>query len=87
MNATAPPCKSGAVCVFCIKFRSMKAYKLILFFTVFALFATGCTRRTVVHKRTVVVKPLPPGQAKKLTGSKSAKPYAPGQRKKKMRGH
>lgn len=27
-------------------------------------------------------KPLPPGQAKKITGSKSAKPYAPGQQKK-----
>lgn len=26
-------------------------------------------------------KPLPPGQAKKITGSKSAKPYAPGQQK------
>ena len=25
---------------------------------------------------------LPPGQAKKVTGSKSAKPYAPGQKKK-----
>ncbi|UPK72194.1 hypothetical protein [Chitinophaga filiformis] len=25
---------------------------------------------------------LPPGQAKKLTGSKSARPYAPGQQKK-----
>jgi hypothetical protein len=28
-------------------------------------------------------KPLPPGQAKKVTGSQSAKPYAPGQQKKK----
>jgi hypothetical protein len=28
-------------------------------------------------------KPLPPGQAKKVTGSQSAKPYAPGQKKKK----
>jgi len=28
-------------------------------------------------------KPLPPGQAKKATGSQSAKPYAPGQQKKK----
>jgi hypothetical protein len=28
-------------------------------------------------------KGLPPGQAKKVTGSKSAKPYAPGQQKKK----
>ena len=26
---------------------------------------------------------VPPGQAKKMTGSKSAKPYAPGQQKKK----
>jgi hypothetical protein len=25
---------------------------------------------------------MPPGQAKKVTGSKSAKPYAPGQQKK-----
>ncbi len=25
---------------------------------------------------------VPPGQAKKMTGSKSAKPYAPGQRNK-----
>jgi hypothetical protein len=30
---------------------------------------------------------LPPGQAKKITGSKSAKPYAPGQRNKYYRGH
>jgi len=28
-------------------------------------------------------KPLPPGQAKKVTGSQSAKEYAPGQQKKK----
>lgn len=39
---------------------------------------TSCTHKTVVVKS----KPLPPGQAKKLTGSKSAKPYAPGQQKK-----
>jgi len=29
---------------------------------------------------------VPPGQAKKMTGSKSAKPYAPGQQKKKSKG-
>ena len=28
-------------------------------------------------------KDLPPGQMKKVTGSQSAKPYAPGQKKKK----
>jgi hypothetical protein len=31
----------------------------------------------------VTTKPLPPGQVKKVTGSKSAKAYAPGQQKKK----
>jgi hypothetical protein len=38
----------------------------------------------VVHKKTAhtTTKPLPPGQAKKLTGSQSAKEYAPGQQKK-----
>lgn len=36
-----------------------------------------------MRTRTIVVsKPLPPGHAKKITGSKSAKPYAPGQKKK-----
>ncbi len=32
-------------------------------------------------------KRIPPGHAKKMHGSKSAKHYAPGQRNKKMRGH
>jgi hypothetical protein len=34
----------------------------------------------VVHKKTAhtTTKPLPPGQAKKVTGSQSAKEYAPG---------
>jgi len=38
----------------------------------------------VVHKKTAhtTTKPLPPGQAKKVTGSQSAKEYAPGQQKK-----
>lgn len=37
----------------------------------------SCTYKT--HPQT---GGLPPGQAKKVTGSKSAKPYAPGQQKK-----
>lgn len=39
----------------------------------------------VHHHHKTVVKPsgkVPPGHAKKMTGSKSAKHYAPGQRKK-----
>ena len=45
-----------------------------------ALAAQSC----IVHKKTVhtTTKPLPPGQAKKVTGSQSAKQYAPGQQKK-----
>lgn len=50
---------------------------LCLFIVVLAV--PACT----THKTVVVQsKPLPPGQAKKITGSQSAKPYAPGQRKK-----
>jgi hypothetical protein len=43
----------------------------------FSLLLTSCTHKT--HPQT---GGLPPGQAKKVTGSKSAKPYAPGQQKK-----
>jgi hypothetical protein len=42
------------------------------------MFSTGCyTARTAGNSGKI-----PPGQAKKGTGSKSAKPYAPGQQKK-----
>ena len=50
--------------------------KLILPVMALMLMAS-CTYH--VHKRTGT---LPPGQAKKVTGSKSAKAYAPGQQKK-----
>jgi hypothetical protein len=53
-----------------------QAQKLLVFFIVLVFSLSACTRNVVVHK------PLPPGQAKKVTGSKSAKPYAPGQVKK-----
>jgi len=54
----------------------MKTLKKIGVMVLLALFFTSC----------VVVKSngnhgLPPGQVKKVTGSKSAKPYAPGQNK------
>ncbi len=55
----------------------------------FALSLTSCmvvsTRRSVpppvAHKHNG--KQLPPGQAKKVYGTQSAKPFAPGQQKKK----
>jgi hypothetical protein len=40
--------------------------------------ASSCTH----HHHSSNSAGLPPGQAKKLTGSQSAKPYAPGQQKK-----
>ncbi|MBC8109893.1 MAG: quinol oxidase subunit 4 [Verrucomicrobia bacterium] len=45
----------------------------------FILSFGACTHKTIV----VTQKPLPPGQAKKVYGTKSAKPFAPGQQKKK----
>lgn len=45
--------------------------KTLISLSVLAIVLASCT-----------YKNLPPGQAKKITGSKSAKPYAPGQRKK-----
>jgi hypothetical protein len=51
---------------------------------VFALFLTSCV---VVPVKTVSTAgnsgKVPPGQMKKAMGSQSAKPYAPGQQKKK----
>lgn len=62
----------------------MKTYFLLFIIATLCLqVSTGCS----TNKKVVVVKPaksksLPPGQAKKITGSQSAKPYAPGQQKK-----
>ncbi len=59
--------------------------KAILLLSVFfgMLVLSSCTH----HHHHYKTKSIPPGHTKKMTGSKSAKPYAPGQRKKKMRGH
>ena len=48
-----------------------------------AFAAQSCS--TTIHTKGPAPAPksVPPGQAKKMTGSQSAKPYAPGQQKKK----
>ena len=57
---------------------------VVLLSILFGVLVFGsCTYHNHHHK----TKSLPPGQAKKMTGSKSAKQYAPGQRNKKMPGH
>jgi len=55
----------------------MKKHQLLLVFAI-TIFIASCTRNVYVVK-----KPLPPGQAKKIAGTQSAKPFAPGQQKKK----
>ncbi len=55
-------------------------YKAILFFVAIIFFMSSCVVPVIVHGDQ---KKVPPGQMKKATGSKSAKPYAPGQQKKK----
>jgi hypothetical protein len=50
-----------------------------LFITIsLTLFITSCS----VHTSSSNSGKIPPGQAKKISGSKSAKNYAPGQQKK-----
>jgi hypothetical protein len=53
----------------------------LFFILAFIFILSSC----VVRTRTVRTTMLPPGQAKKITGSQSAKPYAPGQQKKKRK--
>jgi hypothetical protein len=58
----------------------MKNIKICLSGVLFMIFlGSGC--RTVVHVNSPGHEP--PGQVKKMTGSQSAKPYAPGQQKEK----
>ena len=49
-----------------------------LFIAVFAFSVASCS----VHASSSGPGKVPPGQAKKMSGSKSAKAYAPGQQKK-----
>lgn len=50
--------------------------------TAIVMVASGCHRKVVVVRKKPATHRLPPGQAKKVTGAKSAKAYAPGQQKK-----
>ncbi|MFI2741435.1 hypothetical protein ACG2LH_01735 [Zhouia sp. PK063] len=58
--------------------------KKLMLFVACIFILNVCTTSCVSYKRTASGKSgkIPPGQAKKITGSQSAKPYAPGQQKK-----
>ncbi|MCG2612259.1 hypothetical protein LZZ90_12155 [Flavobacterium sp. SM15] len=54
----------------------------IALFALFTASLTACSVRVNAPRRTAVkAKPLPPGQAKKITGEKSARRHAPGHNK------
>ncbi len=53
---------------------------IIAFICLFSLSAMSCSTVRVKNKH-AKAKSIPPGQAKKIVGTKSAKPFAPGQNK------
>jgi hypothetical protein len=55
---------------------------LVFVLTIIVMMSSSCHRKVVVVKGRPATHRLPPGQAKKITGAKSAKAYAPGQQKK-----
>lgn len=58
---------------------------LIVLLMAVVFLMSACSGHTVHAKTTKApAKTLPPGQMKKLTGSQSAKQYAPGQQKKQV---
>lgn len=64
-------------------------FRIVLVLVCCSLIFSACKQTTIVKTKTPppgqvkkADKPLPPGQAKKVTGSKSAAPYAPGQQNK-----
>ena len=59
----------------------MKTKNLLLFVFITAVLSTSCNRKIVIIK-TTPQKHIPPGHAKKMSGSTSAKAHAPGQKKK-----
>lgn len=56
------------------------SFKYFFVTILLALFVTSCSVHTV-HNSSSNSGKIPPGQAKKMSGSKSAKAYAPGQQK------
>ena len=62
----------------------MKTKLYFYLITLLLIVGTGaCATHVKIHPTHHKTKTIPPGQAKKITGSKSAKPFAPGQHKSK----
>ncbi|MBS7253174.1 hypothetical protein [Flavobacterium branchiicola] len=64
------------------KYTKIAVVVLVLLFLILSV--VSCSTHTHTHTYTPAPsgKKIPPGQAKKMNGDKSAKAYAPGQQKK-----
>lgn len=74
------------ILAFSIYYRLMKNFKrsrigIIILVILFALSTSNCHVQMGTPRTHHKVKRIPPGQAKKINGDKSAKKYAPGQNK------
>lgn len=56
-------------------------YLLASFIVAMGISFSSCATRVHVNHKPNTVKTIPPGQAKKITGEKSAKRHAPGHNK------
>lgn len=63
-----------------MKIFRTSGFSVQIIMLLFAISITSCVVHTGTTK-TVKTKQVPPGQAKKMSGQKSAKNYAPGQNK------
>ncbi|MEO6173739.1 MAG: hypothetical protein ABIP27_01185 [Flavobacterium circumlabens] len=55
--------------------------KILMLSAIFSFASCSVSSGTHSHNSSGKVKSVPPGQAKKMNGDKSAKKYAPGQNK------
>lgn len=56
-------------------------YLLAIFIVIIGISFSSCATHVHMHHKPNKVKTIPPGQAKKITGEKSAKRHAPGHNK------
>jgi len=64
-----------------MKMFKTSRFTVIILAAVFSLSLSSCAVRVGSSHKMAKAKPLPPGQAKKITGEKSAKNHAPGHNK------
>ncbi|SEA82929.1 hypothetical protein SAMN05443667_109153 [Flavobacterium gillisiae] len=64
-----------------MKVTKTSKFVMTVMVILFTISLSSCSFRTTTNKSNYKAKRIPPGQAKKINGSKSAKYYAPGHNK------